>query len=108
MREEYCVILTTVGSREEADSIAEALVTRRLAACVQVSPISSVYVWKGELHRDAEHLLLIKTPAECYQAVEAAIRENHSYEIPEIVQLPIERGLPEYLDWISAGTTRGT
>jgi periplasmic divalent cation tolerance protein len=105
MPDAYCVIFSTTGSREEADRIAEMLVTRKLAACVQISAISSVYAWHGELHKDAEHLLLIKTVPTRYDDIQAAILENHSYEVPEIVQLPIENGLPAYLAWISENTS---
>jgi periplasmic divalent cation tolerance protein len=61
-------------------------------------------MWQGELHKDPEFLLLIKTAASRYAEIEAAIIENHSYEVPEIVQLPIQRGLPAYLDWITDST----
>ena len=92
MPDAYCVILTTVGSREEADRLAELLGHAQawLPAC-RSPPSHSLYTWKGELHKDAEHLLLIKTDRIAMRRVEAAIRENHSYEVPEIVQLPIER-----------------
>ena len=105
MPDSHCVILCTTGSREEAERLAELLVSRKLAACVQISAITSVYTWQGDLHKDAEFLLLIKTAASRYAEVEAAIIEHHSYEVPEIVQLPIENGLPAYLEWISANTS---
>ncbi len=104
MPDGYCVVLATAGSRDEAEHIAELLVTRKLAACVQITAISSFYLWDGELHKDPEHLLLIKTRSNRYGEVEAAIRESHSYEVPEIVQLPIERGLASYLGWIADST----
>jgi len=104
MANDYCLILTTCGNRDEAEKIAELLVTRKLAACVQITPVSSRYVWKGALKKDDEHLLLIKTAEWRYSAVEQAIRENHSYEVPEIVQLPIERGLDRYLSWVEEST----
>lgn len=104
MPESYCVVLTTCGARDEAERIAESLVMSRLAACVQIANISSYYNWDGELHKDPEHLLLIKTRSDRYSEVEAAIREIHSYEVPEIVQLPIERGLASYLGWIAEST----
>lgn len=104
MPEVYCVILTTTGTREQAERLAELLVTRRLAACVQITAISSIYMWKGELHKDPEHLLLIKTCPDRYEDVQTAILENHSYEVPEIVQLPIERGLGRYLSWVNEST----
>jgi periplasmic divalent cation tolerance protein len=104
MAEPSCVILTTAGSRPEADRLAEALVSRRLAACVQISDVASTYWWNGKVAHEAEHLLLIKTVARLYKDVEAAIQELHSYEIPEIVQLPIERGSDSYLGWIDETT----
>ncbi len=104
MTDSYCVIFSTTGSREQAEALAELLVTSRLAACVQVSAISSLYTWKGELHREPEHLLMIKTCADRYDAVEAVILEHHTDEVPEIVQVPIERGLPAYLEWVTQNT----
>ena len=98
------MILTTAGSRQEADRLARTLVSSRLAACVQVTPISSTYMWKEELRSEPEFLLLIKTQAGRYDEIQAAILRDHSYEVPEIVQLPIERGFDRYLGWISANT----
>lgn len=95
------IVLTTAGSREEAEKIAHALVERRLAACVNiVGPIHSVYRWQGKVETAAEELLLIKTTAAQFDAVASAIRELHSYELPECIQLPIESGSAEYLKWI--------
>jgi periplasmic divalent cation tolerance protein len=104
MAETFSVILTTAGNRAEADRIAEALVSRRLAACVQISAVASTYSWYGKVTHQAEHLLLIKTAARRYKDVEAAIQELHSYEIPEIVRLPIEQGFERYLSWIDEST----
>jgi periplasmic divalent cation tolerance protein len=95
------IVLTTAASREEAEKIAHALVERRLAACVNiVGPIHSVYRWQGKVETAAEELLLIKTTAAQFDAVARAIRELHSYELPECIQLPIESGSAEYLKWI--------
>jgi|SRR5437764_9592219 len=95
------VVLSTAGSREEAEKIAHALVERRLAACVNiVSPIHSVYRWQGKVETAAEHLLLVKTTAEQFGSVAKAIRELHSYDLPECIQLPIDNGSKEYLEWI--------
>lgn len=95
------IVLTTAGSEEEARKIAQALVERRLAACVNiVAPIESVYRWQGKVERAREWLLLAKTTAANCGAVEAAIRELHSYKVPECLQLPIEGGSEEYLGWI--------
>ena len=95
------IILTTTGSREEAQKIARSLVERKLAACVNiVGPIESVYRWKGQVETSEEFLLVIKTTAAAYQRVGDLIRLLHSYEVPECVQLSIEDGLPKYLEWI--------
>ncbi|HEX6906513.1 MAG TPA: divalent-cation tolerance protein CutA, partial [Terriglobales bacterium] len=92
------LVLTTAGSREEAEKIAQALVERRLAACVNlVGPIQSVYRWQGKVESAVEHLLLIKTTAALLESVANAIRELHSYELPECIQLSIEAGSAEYL-----------
>lgn len=100
MPDSYCVILTTVPNSEEADRLAELLVSRRLAACVQINQIASWYRWQGKVTKDAECLLLIKTAGHLYNQVEAAILDNHSYELPEIIQLPVAQGLERYLTWI--------
>jgi periplasmic divalent cation tolerance protein len=98
---EYLQVLTTAGSEEEAERISDALVERRLAACVQVlGPIASRYRWRGEVETAREWICLAKTEAARYPALEAAIREAHSYEEPEIVATPIVAGSQGYLDWI--------
>ena len=95
------MVLTTAGSREEAAKIADLLVEARLAACVQIVPgVESVYRWEGRVARDAEWLLLCKTTAARYDAVEKAIREAHSYTTPEVVAFAVERGSSDYLDWL--------
>jgi periplasmic divalent cation tolerance protein len=100
---EYIQVLTTAGSEDEARRISEVLVERRLAACVQtIGPIVSRYRWQGEVETAREWLCLAKTAADRYEAVEAAIRELHSYEEPEIVATPIVAGSRGYLGWIGA------
>ena len=94
------IVLTTTGTREEAGKIARALVERRLAACVNVVKIESVYRWKEAIESTEEWLLLIKTTAEAFSQVQAAIQELHTYDLPECVVLPIENGSEEYLAWI--------
>ncbi len=97
------VVLTTVGTEEEASQIARSLVCRRHAACVNVIPgIRSTYRWQGKVCRDTEFLLLIKTLEEEYPQVEAAIRELHSYELPEILAFPVGQGEAGFLSWIAA------
>jgi periplasmic divalent cation tolerance protein len=98
------VVITTTGTEEEARIITDVLLNERLAACVQRIPIFSSYHWQGEHHDETELMLLIKTRASLYQRVEASIRANHSYEVPEIIQVPITEGLPEYLQWIARET----
>ena len=102
----YVTVLTTTASEAEAEAIAEALLAEELAACVQITAIRSRYVWKGEVRREAEQLLLIKTRAVLFEIVRAKIRSLHSYETPEIVALPIVAGDADYLSWM-AGVTRG-
>jgi periplasmic divalent cation tolerance protein len=100
------VVLVTVASREDGERIAEALVGEALAACVNiVGPMRSIYRWQGEVCRDDEQLLLIKTTRERYSALEARVKALHSYDVPEIVALPIEMGSAEYLDWVRKSVT---
>ncbi|HEX6205177.1 MAG TPA: divalent-cation tolerance protein CutA [Solirubrobacterales bacterium] len=94
-------VLTTAGSEGEAGLIAELLVERRLAACVQVvGPIVSRYRWEGAIEEDREWQCLAKTTRAAYEAVEAAIREVHSYDEPEIIATPIVAGSASYLAWV--------
>jgi len=97
-------VLTTAGSPAEAEVLAEALVVERLAACVQTTPVRSRYVWKGELQRDEEVLLVIKTREALFEALRARIRALHSYETPEIVMVPVAAVDSDYLAWLEAGT----
>jgi periplasmic divalent cation tolerance protein len=104
------LVLTNLPDRAAAERLANGLVENRLAACVNIlAPCLSVYRWKGTMQREEEHPMLIKTTAERYAALEEAIRAGHPYELPEIIAVPIERGLPAYLDWIGAqtGTSHG-
>ena len=97
------IVFCTCPSSEVADGIATALVEGRLAACVNIVPgIRSVYRWQGKVERDEELLLVIKTHRERYAKLEETIRERHPYELPEIVRVPIDTGLPEYLAWIDS------
>lgn len=94
-------VMATAGSEEEAGRIASLLVDRRLAACVQVAgPIVSRYRWRGAVEEEREWQCLAKTTRAAYDAVEAAIREVHSYDEPEIIATPIVAGSPGYLAWI--------
>ena len=96
------LVLSTAGSESEARKIAETLVERRLAACVNIVPrVQSVYRWEGRVEHADEYLLLIKTGREREEQVYAAIRELHPYEVPECVAIQVEGGSTEYLKWIS-------
>ena len=99
------MVLTTCGTKEEAQKMARALVERGLAACVNIVPaIESVYRWQGKVESATEWLLLIKTTAARFEAVRDAIRELHSYDLPECIMLSIEDGSTEYLKWIEEST----
>lgn len=96
------VVLTTAPNIEEAESLAEKIVDAKLAACVQVLPeMKSFYFWEGAVQKEPEHLLLIKTLPEKYEALESFILENHSYSVPEIVALDAERVSESYLGWLT-------
>jgi len=99
------VVLTSCGSAEEADRIAGALVAERLAACVQILPVRSVYRWRGAIERASEWQLQIKTRAALADRVEARIVALHGYELPEILVFPVEAGSAGYIDWVGTETS---
>ncbi|MGE5128714.1 MAG: divalent-cation tolerance protein CutA [Sphingomonadaceae bacterium] len=99
------LVLTNLPDRAAAERLAERLVVEHVAACVNIlAPCRSVYRWQGAIERAEEHPLLIKTTAERYDALEQAIRAAHPYELPEVIAVPIERGLAPYLDWVKSET----
>ena len=99
------LVITNLPDRASAERLADALIEARVAACVNIlAPCRSVFRWKDAVQHDEEHPLLVKTTAERYPELEAAIRAAHPYELPEIIAVPIERGLPEYLGWIASET----
>ncbi|HKQ59784.1 MAG TPA: divalent-cation tolerance protein CutA [Candidatus Polarisedimenticolaceae bacterium] len=101
MAERCVLVLTTAGSADQADGLAQALVERRLAACVNVvAGVRSTYRWRGVIEREAELLLVIKTVERLFEPVRAAIRELHGYELPEVVCVPLAAGDPDYLRWL--------
>lgn len=100
------VVLTTAGNKEEAVRITEALVSAKLAACVQFVTIDSYYFWEGEVQNDPEILLLIKSLKGDYSMIEETIKASHSYDVPEIIQLDIVDGSADYLSWIGDVTRR--
>ena len=105
MQSTKILVLTNVPDRATAEKLADLLIEKQLAACVNIlAPCRSVYRWKDAVQHDEEHPMLIKTTQERYAALEQALRAGHPYELPEIIAVPIERGLPSYLDWVAAET----
>jgi len=103
---ESLLVLTNLPDRESAEKLADLLIKRRLAACVNIlAPCSSVYRWQGKTQRDEEHPLLIKTVKQRYPELEASIRACHPYELPEIIAVPLADGLPAYLQWVESETS---
>ncbi len=101
------LFLTTAPTREEANSIATELVSRHLAACVNIlGPLASVYQWQGEVERSEEFLLFIKSTENNSSAIQDAIRELHSYKIPELIAFTVESGLESYLNWITSSVRK--
>ena len=96
------IIFCTCPNQESAEGIANHLIGQKLAACVNIiAGITSVYEWEGNIESSQEHLLFIKSHRDKYTAIEGAIKTLHPYELPEIIAVPIDRGLPEYLQWIN-------
>lgn len=105
---DYLQVFTTIGSREEAQQVARALVEQRLAGCVQiVGPIHSTYWWQGEIETAEEYLCLIKAGSELYGELEAAIKEAHPYDTPEILAMPVADGNADYLQWLQEELKQG-
>ena len=99
------VAFITAGSPDEAETIARILVDEKLAACCNVvNPIISIYRWQGKVHRDQEVLLIAKSTAARFERLKTRVKELHSYDVPEVISLPITDGLPEYLHWIETET----
>ncbi|HZQ71439.1 MAG TPA: divalent-cation tolerance protein CutA [Burkholderiales bacterium] len=99
------LVLTNLPDRAAAERLADLVIGKNLAACVNIlAPCRSVYRWKDAVQHDEEHPMLIKTTPERYPALEEALRAGHPYELPEIIAVPVERGLSAYLDWVAAET----
>jgi len=104
---EALLVLTNMPDFSAANVLAQLLVERKLAACVNLLPaVHSVYLWQGALEQATEVTLMIKTTTQRYDELEAAIKAAHPYDLPEIIALPIVKGLPAYLEWIGAETKR--
>ena len=102
------VVLITTSNRREAEQIAKALVTKKLAACANlVTSVTSIFRWKGKVQKSREALLMVKTSARRYPALERFVRSMHAYEVPEIIAVSVERGLRPYLEWVHKETATG-
>ncbi len=107
MSDDVVMVFMTAADRAEARRLADMLVDRRLAACVQIMPeMESVYRWQGKIERQPEVLLIAKTVRGKFAELEAQVRSVHSYEIPEIVAVPLTAGSRSYVDWLSASVTK--
>ena len=99
----YQLLLSTCPDQKTAEAIATILVEEKLAACINILPgITSIYTWQDQLETAREHLLLIKTRSDHYREIVDCIRANHPYELPEIIAVPVDQGMPEYLQWIDS------
>lgn len=96
----FIEITTTFENKEEAEKMAKLLLDERLVSCAQISKIDSLYHWKGKLEKEHEFMLTLKSKSILYKQIEKIIKKNHSYEVPQIVVLPIKNGSKEYLEWI--------
>ena len=105
MSASYSLVITTTGNKESARALAAVLLTNRLAACVQILPVESHYIWKDAIEQDEEYALHIKTKTENFPALRDAIRKFHDYDVPEIIHIDIAGGDQPYLDWISKVAT---
>ena len=105
MQESYCAVVTTTDRAEEAEELGRGIVGARLGACVQiVGPIRSIYRWEGEVRNDQEWQCWIKTTADRLDALTEYLKKNHSYDVPEVIALPIVGGNTDYASWVSTET----
>lgn len=105
MENRYCVCLITAADKNQANKIAEILVEQRLAACVNIIPqIKSIYRWQEKIEKSEEFLLIAKTRAKLSKDIIRAVKEKHTYSVPEVIFTSIEDGSEEYLDWLGANT----
>ena len=101
---EYSIAMISCPDKDTAKGIARGLVKGRFAACVQILPIESVYIWNNELCEESELLLIAKTRADLLGDIALFVKSTHPYDVPEVLQLPITGGLPDYLEWLREST----
>lgn len=101
MKTSYIIVLVTTPSREEAENVAQKLLEQRLIACANiVGPVSSHFYWGGKLERAEEFLMLMKSRLDLFKTLSLQVKSMHSYEVPEIIALPVAAGSKDYLDWL--------
>lgn len=100
----FGLVFVTAPTQEQAQAIAQALVSAQLAACVSLMPIASIYTWQGKVQQEAEWQLVIKTDLRLFDRLAAEVQAMHSYEVPEIIAVPIVAGAAPYLQWLAANT----
>jgi periplasmic divalent cation tolerance protein len=99
----HCMMITTIHDHDQAEKIARALLADQIVACVNVlGPCTSLYTWQGNVERETEYVLLMKTTAACEASVISRVQQLHPYEVPEVIVLPIHAGSSAYLSWITA------
>ena len=107
MNEQKVVVFITAGSNEEAEKIGNALVGERLAACCSITDsVTSIFRWEGKINNEKEHLLIVKSTLSLVEAIVSRVKELHSYDVPEIIALPVIAGSEDYLRWIDEETKR--
>lgn len=104
MNPEFCIVITTCSGRNQAEQLATTILNKRLAACIQLLDIHSFYRWNDAVQSEPEILLLIKTTTDSYETIEATLRKQHPYEVPEVVRVAIDGGLTDYLSWLREST----
>ena len=107
MTSNMCIVLTTVASEDDAETLTGVLLDQRLAACTQQVTVASRFRWDGGVQTENEVLVLVKTATDRVNDTIAAIRDNHKYELPEIISIPVDGGLQAYVDWVVSETRRG-
>ena len=104
MTSEYCIAMTTLEDEESASQLARSVVEAKLAACVQLTHIRSTFSWEGKVEDAAEVLIVMKTRADVYERLQQFICDNHPYDVPEILQIPVTGGYGPYLSWVNDHT----
>ena len=107
LQKQHIIVIVTTPSKQEAENIAQQLLKQKLIACANItSPVSSIFPWKGKQEKAEEHLIIMKTRKDLFQKLTEIVKALHSYEVPEILALPIVDGSKEYLDWLESCLTK--